>query len=138
MKCCGHSWKCLRSELQLSLAGDFPVAPSLFRLIPMSKIQCDDPVFLNTRREALIILAVWGTCLAWVIPYCALYGYQLPLPGEEVPLVWGMPAWVFWGVAAPWLVASVVSFGLCLGVFQDDDLGTAPEEVAFPETGAET
>lgn len=96
----------------------------------MSKLQCNDPVFLNTRREALLILGLWLVCLCWVIPYCATQGYR-PVPeGETIELVCGMPHWVFWGVALPWLVASVVSIAMCLFVIQDDDLGHADDEDA--------
>lgn len=74
-----------------------------------------------------MILLVWGFCFAWTIPYCYLYGYDASVRPQELPLVWGMPAWVFWGVAVPWVVAGLVSVALCLWFIQDDDLGPAPE-----------
>ncbi len=87
----------------------------------------DDPVFLHSRREAVIILLVWVASLAWTIPYCYLTGY--PQAGEEaaVEVVLGMPAWAVWGVVVPWLVSAVVSVVICLYVIQDDDLGEVPE-----------
>lgn len=99
----------------------------------MSELQCDDPVFRNTRREAILILAIWAVALCWVVPYCILSGYQPPQSPEELQLVWGMPEWIFYGVALPWMIASAVTIGLCLFVIQDDDLGVAPEEQEFPE-----
>ncbi|MEZ5943636.1 MAG: DUF997 family protein [Planctomycetaceae bacterium] len=95
----------------------------------MSPPRCDDPVFLNTRREALLILMLWFLCLCWVVPYSVLYGYDRPAPGEEIPLVWGMPSWVFYGVALPWMSASAISIFMCLFVIKDDDLGLSPEEI---------
>ncbi|MEZ6067752.1 MAG: DUF997 family protein [Planctomycetaceae bacterium] len=82
----------------------------------------DDPVFLHARREAIVILLVWAACFAWTVPYCYLNGYGAPTDGEPIPLVIGMPAWVFWGVAVPWLVGGLVSIGLCLFYIEDDDL----------------
>jgi hypothetical protein len=92
----------------------------------------DDPVFLHSRREAIVILAVWGAFFAWVVPYCYLNGYTAPARPVELPLVLGMPAWVFWGVALPWVVAGLVSIALCLWFIQDDDLGPAPEDASEP------
>ena len=86
----------------------------------------DDPLFLHSRREAGVILLVWGLCFAWTVPYCYLYGYSAPANPAELPLVLGMPAWVFWGVAVPWVVAGLVSIALCLWFIQDDDLGEVP------------
>ncbi|MCA9055549.1 MAG: DUF997 family protein [Planctomycetaceae bacterium] len=88
----------------------------------------DDPVFLHSRREAVVILVLWGLCFAWTIPYCYIYGYNTPADAETLPIVMGMPAWVFWGVAVPWLVAGLISIGLCLWFIQDDDLGHAADE----------
>lgn len=99
----------------------------------MSELRCDDPVFRNTRREALLILVIWGITLCWVVPYSIINGYAPPQSPEELKLVWGMPEWIFYGVALPWIIASAVTFGLCLFVIQDDDLGVAPEEQEFPE-----
>ena len=31
-----------------------------------------DPVFLHSRREALVIFAVWLAALAWAVPFCYL------------------------------------------------------------------
>jgi hypothetical protein len=88
----------------------------------------DDPLFLHSRREAIVILAVWGAFFAWVVPYCYVFGYTAPANPAELPLVLGMPAWVFWGVGVPWVTAGLVSIVLCLWFIQDDDLGAAPED----------
>ena len=75
-----------------------------------------------------MILILWGACFAWTIPYCYLYGYTTPENSAELSVVLGMPAWVVWGVAVPWLVAGLISIALCLWFIQDDDLGHAADE----------
>jgi hypothetical protein len=97
-----------------------------------------DPVFVNSRREALIILCSWAACLVWAVPYCYLYGY----PGEsfdpaQLETIWGIPSWVFWGIVAPWILATVFTLGFCLFVMSDDDLGVAAESHDTPSPAAE-
>ena len=48
-----------------------------------------------------------------------------------------MPAWVFWGIAAPWAVAVVFSLWFCFRYMVDDDLsGGRPADPAEPpDTG---
>lgn len=82
----------------------------------------DDPVFLHSRREFFLILGVWALCLVWVIPYCYLFGYRPITDASELPMVLGMPSWVVWGVAVPWLVADVATIAICIWVIRDDDL----------------
>ena len=33
-----------------------------------------DPVFLHSRREAIIIFCVWGAGLIWAVPFCYFTG----------------------------------------------------------------
>lgn len=73
-----------------------------------------DPVFLNSKREAWIILGLWGAMLLWAVPYCYINGFQAGLDPEEVELTFGLPSWVFWGIAFPWLVADVFTIWFCL------------------------
>jgi hypothetical protein len=82
----------------------------------------DDPVFLNSRREFLIIMAVWALCLLWVVPYSYIFGYHTVTDPADLKLVLGMPSWVVWGVGAPWMVANVITIVLCLWVIKEDDL----------------
>ncbi len=88
----------------------------------------DDPVFLNARREAVAILILWACCFAWTVPYCYLHGYDAPSDPVDLQLTLGIPDWVFWGIAVPWVCAGVVSILLCLFFFQDDDLGHSDDE----------
>ncbi|MEZ6055576.1 MAG: hypothetical protein R3C01_02615 [Planctomycetaceae bacterium] len=90
----------------------------------------DDPVFLHARREAIVILLLWGAAFGWTVTYCTLYGYstlESPMSAAEVPLTLGMPSWVVWGVAFPWLVCMVVSIWLALFFIQDDDLNSSSD-----------
>lgn len=95
----------------------------------MSDRKYDDPVFLSTRREALVILAVWLLAFCWVVPVCYFTGYPTAPSPDEISTTLGMPSWVAWGVALPWFVAALVSIGLCLFFIRDDELGVAPEEL---------
>jgi hypothetical protein len=72
-----------------------------------------EPSFFEARREAGWILLAWAVCLAWTVGYSALAGYGVP--GEVIRLVLGMPAWVFWGVLAPW--AAATAFSVWFGLF---------------------
>jgi hypothetical protein len=88
--------------------------------------QPDDPLYLNSRREALLILVAWAVCLMWTVTYCYCFGYYVA--GEAIVMTLGMPSWVFWGVLVPWFLATVFSiwFGLCY--MADDDLGETVAE----------
>jgi hypothetical protein len=86
-----------------------------------------DQTFLNTRREAKIIFGVWVVALLWSVPMSYLLGYD---PGADIDMILGIPSWVFWGIGAPWAVASVFAVWFSLRVMVDDDLGKSPEEEA--------
>ncbi len=93
---------------------DFPTAET-----PTAKM------LSHSRREARWMLAVWLICFLWVIGYCSAWAYR----DDELPLkiVFGMPAWVFWGIVLPWLGAVVASCLFALFGMADDDLGNAAE-----------
>jgi hypothetical protein len=86
----------------------------------------DDPVFLHSRREALVMLLVWAASFAWTVPYCYFNGYDAPGDPAQLEIVFGMPAWVVWGIVVPWVVFGVVAILLCLYFIRDDDLEPAP------------
>ncbi len=87
-----------------------------------------DPVFLNARREAWLILIAWVVCLIWTVGYSAVAGYDVP--PEEVSFVLGMPSWVFWGVLTPWIAATLFSVWFGLAYMTDDDLGASEDDEA--------
>ncbi len=88
-----------------------------------------DATYWHARREAVAIFIVWLAALAWTVPYCYATGYASPGQASETPLVWGMPAWVFWGIVCPWLIANVVTIIFCVGFFRVDPLGEDDHQV---------
>jgi hypothetical protein len=82
-----------------------------------------DPVYIHSRREAAVIISTWFIALLWTVPYCYLNGYLPDEGSREITFIWGIPAWVFWGVACPWMIANLITAWFCFGFFQDDDLG---------------
>jgi len=81
-----------------------------------------DPVFQHSRREAVLIFAIWVCALLWSVPYCYLNGYPTTFDPDTFQTVWGIPAWVFWGIGVPWLIADILTIFMCLFVIKDDDL----------------
>jgi hypothetical protein len=89
-----------------------------------------DPVFLHSRREALVIFAVWLAALAWAVPFCYLTGYGA---GGAPATVLGIPSWAFWGIATPWILANVFTVWFCFRFMEDDPLEAS---AADPEQGS--
>ncbi len=87
-----------------------------------------DPTFLNSRKEAFIIFAVWGISLLWTVPYCSLFGYPTDFDPAKMKLVLGIPSWVFWGIAFPWTMCNLFTIWFCLFYMRDDDLGEGEEQ----------
>ena len=87
-----------------------------------------DPVYLHAFHEMRIIWIVWLIGLLWTVPYCYLNGYPEQFDPEAFSTTWGVPSWLFWGVAAPWAAACAAATWFCFGVMKDDDLGEAPED----------
>ncbi len=79
-----------------------------------------DKTFLNARKEAWIILAAWVVCLLWTVGYSWVAGYSQH--GETIHLILGIPAWVVWGVLAPWIGATLFSVIFALFYMSDDVL----------------
>lgn len=96
-----------------------------------------DPVFLHSKREAWIILGLWVVALLWAVPYCYMNGYQTGLDPETIETTMGIPSWVFWGIAFPWLVADIFTIWFCLFFMKEDDLGEAHEGEDLAEEIAE-
>jgi hypothetical protein len=102
---------------------------------PPPNAQPLDPVYVHARREAWIILAFFGVCLAWTVGYCARFAHTPADPQAAVPTVLGVPSWVFWGVALPWLLAGVFSIVFALWGIADDDLGQEADTHEPPAGG---
>ena len=95
-----------------------------------------DPLFVHARREALIILCTWATCLVWSVTTCITMGYDRS--AEDIGFILGLPDWVFFGVCLPWGVAAVFSIVFVLFVMKDDDLGPDAMEQETGDKGQET
>lgn len=100
-----------------------------------------DSVFLNSRREAIVIFGVWLAALLWAVPYCYFNGY-LGDDGSGFDLstfstTWGIPSWLFWGILVPWIVADIFTTWFCFCFMKDDDLGEAHEGADVEEEIAE-
>ncbi len=80
-------------------------------------------VFLNSRSEVGTILLIWLFFFIWVVGVSSFFGFQGTEVTAEIPLVFGFPAWVFWGVAVPWFASNVVTFWFCFFRLSDDPLG---------------
>ena len=76
--------------------------------------------FSQSKRELKFILATWLVFFVWVAAVCSTMG-RIP-PGEEVPVLLGMPRWVIFGIAIPWVVATVIGISFGLRVMKDTDL----------------
>lgn len=79
-----------------------------------------DPAYRSTLREAIVILGIFATALAYTIVYCQIHGYGRD-PATVVTYA-GIPDWVFWGVFAPWAVCILLTVWYCFFFMVDDDL----------------
>ena len=81
-----------------------------------------------------MILVAFAVCFIWSISVYWTMGMD---HGEgdigEVATVLGIPAWVFWGVAVPWLAADVFIVVFCFVLMTDDDLGEVQEGADLQE-----
>jgi len=97
-----------------------------------------DPVYLHARRELRFLLIVFTAAVVWALSVSYLLGYVPAgesIDPDQVATMFGLPAWVWWGILAPWLVIDVVTVVFCLAVMKDDDLG--PDDEAATEAPAE-
>ncbi len=86
----------------------------------------DDPIYLNARREALVIVLAFVIGGVYTVLYCYFFGYDLE--AESVTTLLGIPTWVVWGIAVPWAAAILFSCWFGLWFVKDEDLGEEPEE----------
>ncbi len=87
-----------------------------------------DPTFLNARREAALIFAVWVALFLWSVPYCYHFGYGVGAAAQGT--LWGIPKWVVWGIGVPWLLADAFTIWLVTWYMGDDDLGEGDGGIA--------
>ena len=73
-------------------------------------------------REAGVVLVLWLAGLAWPLVVVIGWGYLPVAERPEVPdLVWGMPAWVVWGLFVPCFLGVDAAWWFARRVLADDD-----------------
>ncbi len=82
-----------------------------------------DPVFLHSRREAIVIFSLWVAALFWAVLFSYFNGYAEAVDPENLRTLLGIPSWVFWGIVVPWMAADLFTIWFCLFYMADDDLG---------------
>ena len=86
----------------------------------------DDVLLRHTVKEAKGIVLIWLVMFVWVVGYCRLYAYDLP--EGPIPTTLGMPSWTFWGIAVPWVVATLITCWYALARIADEPLESSPDE----------
>ena len=90
-----------------------------------------DPVFLHARKETKVLLITFFVFLVWVVGVSWYLGYGND-SAEPLRMVWGMPRWVVWGIAAPWMGANLFTLWFCWRCVADDPLGDARDDAQEP------
>ena len=80
-----------------------------------------DPVFVSSRREAIVIFCIWLAGLLWCVPCCYILGFREQDP-ETMKTILGVPAWLFWGIAMPWVVADLLTVWVTMFFMRDEEL----------------
>ncbi len=76
--------------------------------------------FRQARRELRLQLCAWTAFAIWVV---AVSGWMAPAAeSAEVPTALGMPSWVVWGVALPWLTAFCFTVWFATFFMKDTEL----------------
>ena len=105
------------SSQQMAASGNDPAATPRFTR-----------VFLNSRREAIVIFGSWFVALCWSVPYCYFNGYGHTVDAETFSTTLGMPSWLFTGILLPWIAADLFTTWVCFFFMQDDELSRASDE----------
>ncbi len=80
-----------------------------------------DPVFVHSKRESIELLVAFCVFLGWSVGVSYWLGYGVD-DAEVTKTFWGIPRWVFWGVAAPWIGANIYTIYFCMFRMADDPL----------------
>ena len=79
-------------------------------------------VLRSARREAVVTGILWLLACVWTVGYSAVFAYP---PQPQVELIYGIPAWVVWGVLLPWTVCTLFTCWYAMAAMKDVDLGEA-------------
>jgi hypothetical protein len=86
----------------------------------------EDPVLISSRREAVLVLAIWLVACVSTIGICYWLGYDRD--AATLRFVLGFPDWIFWGIVVPWSVCTGLCFIVPRFVIRDEDLGEEQTE----------
>ena len=99
-----------------------------------SQADTRDPVLVSSLREFRVIVIGFAICCLWSVSTCYFMGYYPPLD-QPIAKVMGMPAWVFWGLAVPWVACDIFTLWFCFFFMTDQSLGEdEPEPADVPES----
>jgi hypothetical protein len=90
------------------------------------KDRVEDPVLTSSRREAVLVFAIWAVACVCSIGVCYRLGYDRDV--TTMTYVFGFPDWIFWGVIVPWTVCTALCFVVPRFVITDEDLGEEQAE----------
>ena len=72
----------------------------------------------SSQTETIVILIIWSVICLWVMLSSHFLGYAKDT--SDVKILFGMPSWVAWSIALPWLVSIIVSVWFAFGFMKDD------------------
>ena len=107
-------------------------------LAPWWYRETDNPAW-GRYYGALLGMFIFGVLLAllWAVPFCYFNGYPDEFDAANFSTTLGIPTWLFWGIAVPWLAADVFTTWFCFCYMKDDDIGEAQEGADIQEEVAE-
>ena len=73
----------------------------------------------QTLKEVKYLLLAWLFFASWVLIYCGFEAYVQD--HEDVKITFGMPSWVFWGIALPWICSIIYTIYFSLFVMKDNE-----------------
>ena len=78
------------------------------------------PFYLQSLKELWVLIVGFSFFLAWSTIACYTIGYRAP-EVVAAEITFGVPSWIFWGIALPWTAASLFTIWYALFFIQDDD-----------------
>ena len=79
----------------------------------------NDSDLKQTLKEVKYLLLAWLFFASWVLIYCGFEAYGQD--HEDVKITFGMPSWVFWGIAVPWICSIIYTIYFSLFVMRDNE-----------------
>lgn len=80
----------------------------------------EDPRFKQCNREFFVTLILFSFNIVLLIGLSVFFGHGVS--GEEMPMVFGLPAWFFWGGIAASIIFCIASILMVILFFKDMSL----------------